>query len=137
MRWGDMRRSENVEDRTAGGGGGGFGIGGLPLSGGALILVVIASLLFGVNPLELLGVMGGSGPAPEQRSAPDPRQGAAPGGGANQKLDERGEFAARVLSKRLAQHGIAHRYEEFDDTHSSIDYRMDASLPFLVRALKP
>ena len=55
MRWGDMRRSENVEDRTAGGGGGGFGIGGLPLSGGALILVVIASLLFGVNPLELLG----------------------------------------------------------------------------------
>jgi len=69
MRWGDMRRSENVEDRTAGGGGG-FGIGGLPLSGGALILVVIASLLFGVNPLELLGVMGGSGPAPEQRSAP-------------------------------------------------------------------
>ena len=97
MRWGDMRRSENVEDRTAGGGGGGFGIGGLPLSGGALILVVIASLLFGVNPLELLGVMGGSGPAPEQRSAPDPRQGAAPGGGANQKLDERGEFAARVL----------------------------------------
>jgi len=97
MRWGDMRRSENVEDRTAGGGGGGFGIGGLPLSGGALILVVIASLLFGVNPLELLGVMGGSGPAPEQRSAPDPRQGAAPGGGANQKLDQRGEFAARVL----------------------------------------
>jgi len=97
MRWGDMRRSENVEDRTAGGGGGGFGIGGLPLSGGALILVVIASLLFGVNPLELLGVMGGGGPAPEQRSAPDPRQGATPGGGANQKLDQRGEFAARVL----------------------------------------
>ena len=46
-------------------------------------------------------------------------------------------YGARVLSKRLAQHGIAHRYEEFDDTHSSIDYRMDASLPFLVRALKP
>jgi len=97
MRWGDMRRSENVEDRTAGGGGGGFGIGGLPLSGGALILVVIASLLFGVNPLELLGVMGGSGPAPEQRAAPDPRQAPAPGGGASQKLDQRGEFAAHVL----------------------------------------
>ena len=46
-------------------------------------------------------------------------------------------YGARVLSKRLAQHGIAHRYEEFDDTHSSIDYRMDVSLPFLVRALKP
>jgi S-formylglutathione hydrolase FrmB len=46
-------------------------------------------------------------------------------------------YGARLLSKRLAQHGIAHRYEEFDDTHSSIDYRMDASLPFLYRALKP
>jgi predicted metalloprotease len=93
MRWGDMRRSENVEDRTAGGGGGGFGIGGLPLSGGALILVVIVSLLFGVNPLELLGVMGGSGPAVEQRQAPTP----APGGGAGQKVDPRSDFAARVL----------------------------------------
>ena len=33
--------------------------------------------------------------------------------------------------------GIDHTYEEFDDTHSSIDYRMDRSLPFLYRALKP
>ena len=46
-------------------------------------------------------------------------------------------YGARVLSLRLAQAGIAHRYEEFDDTHSSIDYRMDVSLPFLYRALKP
>jgi hypothetical protein len=46
-------------------------------------------------------------------------------------------FGARLLSKRLAQHGVPHRYEEFDDNHSSIDYRMDASLPFLYRALKP
>jgi hypothetical protein len=28
-------------------------------------------------------------------------------------------------------------YEEFDDNHSDIDYRMDVSLPFLYRALKP
>jgi hypothetical protein len=26
-------------------------------------------------------------------------------------------------------------YEEFDDTHSDIDYRMDVSLPFLVKSL--
>ena len=26
-------------------------------------------------------------------------------------------------------------YEEFDDNHSDIDYRMDVSLPFLVEAL--
>jgi hypothetical protein len=46
-------------------------------------------------------------------------------------------FGTRLLSQRLAASGIAHRYEEFDDNHSSIDYRMDQSLPFLYRALKP
>jgi hypothetical protein len=37
---------------------------------------------------------------------------------------------------RLMEHGIPHRYEEFDDNHSGVDYRMDVSLPFLVRALR-
>jgi hypothetical protein len=46
-------------------------------------------------------------------------------------------YGARILSKRLSRAGIRHRYEEFDDTHSGIDYRMDVSLPFLYRALKP
>ncbi len=46
-------------------------------------------------------------------------------------------FGSRQLSRRLAAAGIAHRYEEFDDDHSDIDYRMEASLPFLYRALKP
>ena len=46
-------------------------------------------------------------------------------------------YGARLLSKRLAEHRVPHVYEEFDDTHSSIDYRMDVSLPFLYRALKP
>jgi S-formylglutathione hydrolase FrmB len=45
-------------------------------------------------------------------------------------------YGARILSRRLAEHGIAHRYEEFDDNHSDIDYRMDTSLPHLYRALK-
>jgi hypothetical protein len=46
-------------------------------------------------------------------------------------------YGARILSKRLTEAGIRHRYEEFDDTHSGVDYRMDVSLPFLYRALKP
>jgi len=46
-------------------------------------------------------------------------------------------FGARLLSKRLTLNRIPHVYEEFDDTHSSIDYRMDVSLPYLYRALKP
>ncbi len=45
-------------------------------------------------------------------------------------------YGSRILSKRLAQAGIAHTYEEFDDTHSDIDYRYDVSLPFLSRALR-
>ncbi|HIA02140.1 MAG TPA: hypothetical protein EYN66_09545 [Myxococcales bacterium] len=31
--------------------------------------------------------------------------------------------------------GIAHRYDEFDDNHSSVDYRMDESLPYLYETL--
>jgi S-formylglutathione hydrolase FrmB len=46
-------------------------------------------------------------------------------------------YGSRILSLRLAQLGIAHTYEEFDDNHSDVDYRMDVSLPFLYRALKP
>jgi len=45
-------------------------------------------------------------------------------------------YGSRILSKRLAEAGIKHRYEEFADNHSGVDYRMDRSLPFLCRALK-
>ena len=44
-------------------------------------------------------------------------------------------YGARRLSRRLEALGIAHRYEEFDDNHSTVDYRMDISLPFLAKAL--
>ncbi|MFQ5682613.1 MAG: alpha/beta hydrolase [Candidatus Binatia bacterium] len=47
------------------------------------------------------------------------------------------QYGSRILSKRLREHRIEHTYEEFDDTHSGIDYRMDRSLPFLYRALRP
>lgn len=46
-------------------------------------------------------------------------------------------YGTRILSKRLSEARIKHVYEEFDDTHSGVDYRMDASLPFLYKALKP
>jgi len=44
-------------------------------------------------------------------------------------------YGARLLSLRLAELGIKHTYEEFDDNHSDVDYRMDRSLPFMVKAL--
>ena len=46
-------------------------------------------------------------------------------------------YGTRILSKRLHEAGIAHAYEEFDDNHSDVDYRMDTSLPYLYKALKP
>jgi len=44
-------------------------------------------------------------------------------------------YGTRLLSRELAKHGVEHVYEEFDDNHSGIDYRMERSLPFLTRAL--
>ena len=45
-------------------------------------------------------------------------------------------YGTRILSKRLRAAAVKHTYEEFDDTHSDIDYRLDISLPFLTRALR-
>jgi S-formylglutathione hydrolase FrmB len=47
------------------------------------------------------------------------------------------QYGSRMLARRLTERRIPHVYEEFDDNHSDIDYRMDVSLPFLYRALKP
>jgi enterochelin esterase-like enzyme len=44
-------------------------------------------------------------------------------------------YGARRLRRALERAGVAHRYEEFPDNHSSVDYRMDISLPFLAAAL--
>lgn len=44
-------------------------------------------------------------------------------------------YGARILHERLRAHRIRHHYEEFDDNHSSIDYRMDVSLPWLYRRI--
>jgi len=42
---------------------------------------------------------------------------------------------ARRFGRGLERLGIAHRYDEFDDDHTAVDYRMDESLPFLAHAL--
>ncbi|QQS53448.1 MAG: neutral zinc metallopeptidase [Candidatus Competibacteraceae bacterium] len=54
MRWRDLRRSSNVEDRrdespSVRRGGGGIKLGG----GGGLLLVMVASPIFGVDPMGL------------------------------------------------------------------------------------
>ena len=42
---------------------------------------------------------------------------------------------ARILVDKLQRLGVPHTYEEFEDTHMSIQYRYDVSLPLLVNAL--
>lgn len=83
MRLDDQRPSENIEDRRgrrARGGGGGLGRR-LPVRGGGLglgglLIVMVAALVLGVNPMQLLGALGGGGElvAPQQTGelgAPD------------------------------------------------------------------
>jgi enterochelin esterase family protein len=45
------------------------------------------------------------------------------------------ELGARCFVKRLRELGVPHEYEEFDDGHMNIPYRMDVSLPKLSHAL--
>jgi enterochelin esterase-like enzyme len=44
-------------------------------------------------------------------------------------------YGARRMHRRLDQLGVKHSYFEFPDNHSSVDYRMDESLPMLAKAL--
>jgi enterochelin esterase-like enzyme len=44
-------------------------------------------------------------------------------------------YGARRMHRLLQARNIPHVYEEFPDNHSSIDYRMDRSLPLLAAAL--
>jgi enterochelin esterase-like enzyme len=45
-------------------------------------------------------------------------------------------YGARQMVAQLKAAGVPHEYEEFSDNHSSVDYRLDVSLPRLSRALQ-
>lgn len=72
MKWEGNRESDNVEDaRDGGGGGGGFSFGGGRGIGlGSVAVALIAGAVFGVNPLTILGLISGGGPAPQVQQAP-------------------------------------------------------------------
>ena len=90
MRMDGQEESSNVEDvRGMGGGGGGFSIGGRGLGIGSIIIAVIAGWIFGINPLQLLGMMEGSGSGPAVQ-----QQGPAP---APPKDDAGARFVSQVL----------------------------------------
>ncbi|MFI4980115.1 MAG: neutral zinc metallopeptidase [Nevskiales bacterium] len=74
MRWGDARRSDNVEDRGSGG-----GIGVRHIGIGGVVIALLLSWATGRNPLEMLGLVDQveQGMSPPAASAPanpnDPR----------------------------------------------------------------
>lgn len=92
MRWGDMRSSDNVDDREgAGPAGRGLG-GGVKLGGVGLIAVVVISYFLGFNPLDVLVLLqGGAPPAAPTQGVPPPTA-SAPA-----SRDETKEFIARIL----------------------------------------
>lgn len=88
MKWQGHRQSGNVEDRRGGGGlPGGIGIGG-GVGIGTVAIAVIAGWLFGINPLTLLGILGGEG-APVVQQTPAQRPPAT---------DPQAAFIATVLA---------------------------------------
>ena len=95
MKWEGQRQSDNVEDRRGEGGGrgGGFRVGGGRGIGlGTIVIALVAGWIFGINPLTLLGVLGGGGgviEAPTAQQAPAQRP---PAG------DEVAAFVSTVLA---------------------------------------
>ncbi|MDH4393526.1 MAG: zinc metallopeptidase [Aquabacterium sp.] len=99
MKWEDQRQSSNVEDRRDGGAGpggnpgGGRRLGGRGVGLGTVAVALVAGWIFGINPLTVLGLLGGEGgglpaPAPQVQQAP----------AAKPPQDPMGRFVATVLA---------------------------------------
>ncbi len=96
MRLDDERESSNIEDRRGEGGGfslPGFGSGGLQLGGGSMgcgtiVILLIVGVVFGINPLTLLG---GGGPGAPTQQIGQPAPAARP-------ASESDRFVAKVLA---------------------------------------
>ena len=93
MRWQGNRESDNVEDRRGeGGGGGGMPFGGIHLGIGGIVLVLLGSWVFHVNPLTVLSLLSGGGSAQTSQVAQDQPAPAPP---AN---DQMSNFVRTVLA---------------------------------------
>ncbi|WP_439468076.1 KPN_02809 family neutral zinc metallopeptidase [Blastomonas fulva] len=97
MKLDDYRTSDNISDQRGGGGGGPrFPIGGGKMGIGTILILGIAALVFGINPMELMQGGGMTGGAPVQTQGPA----AAGGQSADQScaVDEKSKFSCQVLA---------------------------------------
>ena len=66
MKWEGNRESDNVEDRRDDGGGGGSPVfGGRSIGIGTIVIALVGGWVLGINPLTILGLLSGGGPAPQ------------------------------------------------------------------------
>ena len=72
MKWEDQEQSDNVEDRRGVGGRGGLPVGGRGIGVGTIVIALVAGWIFGINPLTVLGILGGGGNAPSAQVADGP-----------------------------------------------------------------
>src|SRR5476651_963643 len=109
MRWDDLPRSDNIEDRRGESGGESGGPGGfnLPIGGGGLGIgtVVVLGLIgwaFGIDPSILIGgaeILSGGNPSQSQYEQPM-RQAPRPTG---QPADQTGQFVSAILGSADVQ----------------------------------
>jgi predicted metalloprotease len=90
MRWDDGQQSSNVEDVRGSSGGGGMPFGGRTIGIGTVVVALIGSYFFGIDPRVILGLAGG-GDAPQVQQAPQQAPRAIPAD------DRQARFVSRVL----------------------------------------
>jgi uncharacterized protein len=95
MKWEGQEQSSNVEDRRGASGGGGMRRigGGRGIGLGTIVIALVAGWIFGINPLTVLGLLGGGGGAPVVEA---PAQAPAPGTRPAAE-DRAAQFASVVL----------------------------------------
>ena len=78
MKWEGNRESDNVEDRRSSGaggfGGGGGLLGGRNIGIGTVVVALVGGWIFGINPMTLLGMLGGGDAPPAQVRQQTPAQ---------------------------------------------------------------
>ncbi len=72
MQWDDGKQSENVEDVRGSSGGGFGGIGGRTVGIGTVVVALVASYFFGIDPSVILGLAGGGSSSPQVQRPSEP-----------------------------------------------------------------